>query len=126
MSVCLSVFNRFLFERIILNIYKHLGNDLCSLGVHKINSNLIAESQRTHLVKSPKVIDLIHLSDNRIVENTPGEITKSDRPGTQSDNRIRENTCGEITKSDQFGTYSNSRIRGGPFDTWGGYGFFPS
>ena len=29
-------------------------------------------------------------SDSRIIENTSGEITKSDQPGTQSDTRIRE------------------------------------
>ena len=50
--------NRFLFETIILNMYKHLGNRSLYLGVHKIN--LIAESQKTHLVISPKVIKLVH------------------------------------------------------------------
>ena len=44
----------------------------CRLGVHKVNSNLIAEAQGTHLVKSPKVISLDVFSIILLSDSVPG------------------------------------------------------
>ena len=94
----------------------------------------ISELYRPYLVKSPVLTDLVHSIHIRIIQTISGEITSSDRPGTQytyqnyTDHiwwnhqfsptlysiihiRIIQNISGEITSSDWPDTQSYINYR---------------